>query len=271
VSDVFTVKSVGTEPREWSSQHGGTFLSYKVDLEYPDGKVAMGVEWNKKPESQAPREGEQVAGHLEEGRWSEKFKIDYEATKELGQSSPSRGASGGGPKGKAWQPESQRDPERAARILRQHSQSCAIEAIKLLDKVGLYEREGPLGPDLLKQEVGIWTDFFDQDVNAAGQISARSETAPTTDSAPGSPSADEDIEMALDTAGLVYAPARAAVANYMALELTPADLLRACNQLINTADLETQAMTLRAMRQRAENWTGQPLPSEPDPDDSIPF
>lgn len=95
--NTYTVKRVADSPREWSSKQGGTFLSYTVDLEdEAAGRVEAGVEWNRKPESKAPQVGDRIAGTIEPGKFSERFKMDYEATKELGSGGPRSGSSGGG-------------------------------------------------------------------------------------------------------------------------------------------------------------------------------
>lgn len=283
MSTVFTVKSVGPDPREWSSQHGGTFLSYKVDLAEPDGKVAKGVEWNKKPESQAPQVSEEVVGHLEEGKFGPKFKIDYEATKELSQGNRPSGASSAPSKGSAkpWQPESERDPERAARILRQHSQEMAIRWAALLP-----DRENLTLAGILQ-----YADAFDRDVQQAGQAAVQGAGVtrppanpqaqggtPSTTPAPEQRSAPSeeirDVEMALSeppSGQFISAAGRTVIANYMLCELPPEELLRACNQLTNKADQGQQDMTLRAMKLRAEWWSGKPLPSSPPDEEPIPF
>jgi hypothetical protein len=285
VSEVFTVKSVGTEPREWSA-HGSTFLAYKVDLEDGSGKLARAVEWNRKPESRAPQEGEQIAGHLEEGKYSEKFKLDFEATKELNQGgtgSQSHETSTGATRSAKgnWQPESERDPERAARILRQHSQEMALRYVALTGLDVDPENRQPA----LEQIVKPFIDWFDQDViqtsqavsSAQGPPPAGNDGAPSQSASPGSNSspAEErtDVEMALSEppgGKFLAAKTRELLTSYMLSQLQPDDLLRACNQLTNGADQSQQEQTLRAMKQRTERWKGEPLPADTDADE-IPF
>jgi len=285
---VYTVRNVGMEPREWSSSKGGTFISYKVDFDTEDGKLLAGIEWTKKPESRAPTAGERVAGHIEpRDGYPDRFKIDYEATKELGGSAPSSGSEArtgtGGGQGKNWQPESERDPERSARILRQHSQSAALQAIAIIDSTTEPGTE-PWSKDKLKQALTEWTDWFDADVNAAGQAATQghignvgSPAGVSSAPAPDSPPADEekrDIEMAIDSASAenLSAEARSLVADYMISELDEADRTRACNQLTNTQDPQAMGMTIRAMKARTEKWTEKPLPVGDGEDGSdIPF
>jgi hypothetical protein len=272
----YTVKSVGAEPREWTSSHGGTFLSYKVDFTTEDGQLEGGVEWNKKPESRAPSVGEQVVGHLEEGNFGPKFKIDYDATKELGGapsgSSEARTGTGGG-QGKNWQPERERDPERAARILRQHSQEMALRYLNISDDRPVH-LEG----------VFALADEFDADVNRAGQAAnqghignvgspAGVSSAPAPDSPPAS-TEQRDLEMAIAGASAENLPAQATalIASYMISELSEEDRAQACNQLTNSQDPQAQGMTIRAMKARTVKWSGAELPvADSDPDDTIPF
>jgi hypothetical protein len=276
---VYEVKKVGDEPREWSSSHGGTFLSYTVDLQEEAGPVAIGVEWTKKPESKPPTVGERVAGHLEDGRYGDKFKIDYEATKELGGSrtsvEASTGTAGSRNAGKGnWQSEQERDPERSARILRQHSQSAALQWAQMLPDEG---------KSLTLATIFQFADAFDQDVIQAGQAAVQAQGSappdnerrnlPPSDS-PGSEQQSADpslteIEQALDTAGLI-GPAASIVATYMLAELEPERTVQAIRKLTGS-DLEAQSEALAALKTLTEKHRGEPLPTNPNPDDAIPF
>ena len=232
-------------------------------------------------DSRPPSVGEIVAGNLEEGNFGPKFKIDYDTTKELSQptlqtTTPPGGSSEVKTTSKgSWQPESERDPERAARILRQHSQEMALRLITLTG----FTEDGPKSWQTQLQEIADW---FDQDVNQAGQQARqepRTEVAqsPETASGPSSPVSPDagdlkDIEMALDCIWVgANAKARERVALYMFSQLEEKDLLRACNQLTNAQDPNTQETTLTAMKARTVKWQGEALPKDSETDESIPF
>ena len=291
MSKPYPVKAVAEQTGEWSGKGGGTFVSYSVDFEDPVGIIQQSVEWSRKPESRPPTAGEEVVGEIQEGRFGPKFKLDFEATKELqggtrqNASQPSSRPSGGS-KG-SWQPESERDPERAARILRQHSQGVAVQ---VLTAMGAFDTQNAQG---LERKITQWTDFFDTDANNAGQAAsqgagrakeARSDSSPAPpDSPPAKPEpGDEeksmlkDIDMALlevPGADLMAADARYQIGLYMLSELKEADRDRALNQLCNKGSMEGQIATLDAMKKRTEKWTGARLPQPVDEplDDDIPF
>lgn len=90
----YTIKSVG-DPKPWSNDYG-SFLSYPVDLEDETGKKHLGVEWSRKAESQAPQVEDRIAGTIEAGKFGDKLKVDFEATKELKGGTGSSGGSGNG-------------------------------------------------------------------------------------------------------------------------------------------------------------------------------
>jgi hypothetical protein len=155
----YTVKRVADSPREWSSKQGGTFLSYTVDLEGEGGKVEAGVEWNRKPESRAPEVGDRIAGTIEPGKFSERFKMDYEATKEL-SGGGSTGSSGGADYGRRGGGGG-KSPDQQASIVRQHSQEMAIRVLAAIGS------PPELDTGALKTNLKDWTDFFAADAGAA--------------------------------------------------------------------------------------------------------
>lgn len=281
----FEVKSVGSEPKQWSGQYG-PMVSYKLDLESGEGlerRIDTGVELNRKPESRAPTVGEKLVGHLEAGKYAQRLKIDFEATKELGGSS---GAKHGGGSSKPWQPESQRDPERSARILRQHSQSAALEyAAQTLALKGLVPEEVPeeIGADPRTKVPDIfWSlvDQFDADVNKAGQAAAQahgdaSQSSSERASLPVSasrgseqPPADEDehrLDDALYNAGINdYDERRWLTKAWKGL---PSDRQKKCLGGLIAGDIETPPKTLKGLQEIAG-----PMPeSFRSPDNSVPF
>lgn len=175
----YTVKRVDDSPREWTSKQGGTFLSYTVDLEDIEGKVQAGIEWNRKPESRAPEVGDRIAGNIEPGKFSERFKMDYEATKELtGGGGSSDYRSGGEAKSKGgWKPESQYDPEKVARITRAHSQEMSIRVFALIEG-HLENNDEAIGHAL--NRIRKIADWFDADIQRAAAVeSAKAELGAT--------------------------------------------------------------------------------------------
>lgn len=88
---VYTVSGVH-DRKEWSGNFG-PMVTYVLDVTDETGHKAMDVELNRKPESREPEEGERFVGHLESGKFGEKLKIDFEATKELNRGGGHREAS----------------------------------------------------------------------------------------------------------------------------------------------------------------------------------
>lgn len=267
---VYTVKHVGEEPREWHSKQGGSFLSYTVDFEAEDGVLERAVEWSRKPESKAPQVGDRVAGHIEPGKFSEKFKMDFEATKELGASPRSSGSSERSTgRSSNWQPESERDPERAARILRQHSQEMALRFLAIQAAEGAVSN-----PDMqwTVEDVFKLADRFDQDVYETGQHSLLTSLTgaprPQKESAPERSTEQDDIEQLLDSAGLINSAARLMVTNYMLQELEPVRRQKALNAL---QDFDRQGAALEALKKGTVEWTGEELPEGGPETDDLPF
>jgi len=271
MSEVYEVKHV-SGPKEWQGSHG-PMLSYKLDLDN-NGVLERQVELNRKPESRAPAVGELLALDLEETNYGTKAKLDFDRTKELsqptlqtGSQETSTGSTGG------WQPESERDPERAARILRQHSQEMAIRAIDLKIRNG-----GKLEKDL-DQALTDWADWFDQDVLGQSSRQAQGSSGSTTQvgGAPplgAFPASDQGsvehrhICEALDTAGLTYAGAQTFVADWMLdpdKGLPPERIKRAVGNLVGQ-DTQLQGETLQALRAEAERATGRLVPVAGDED-----
>lgn len=132
----YKVTRVGA-PREWTSQHGGVFLSYLLDVEGADKPVEL----SQKPETPAPTVGQSLDLELSpHPRFEDRLKA-----KKI------QAAFGGGG---APRPE---DPVRSARILRQHSQEMAL---RYLVAKGVREFTW----DQLMKLV----DAFDADVQARG-------------------------------------------------------------------------------------------------------
>ena len=281
MSEVYEVKHV-SGPKEWQGSHG-PMLSYKLDLDN-NGVLERQVELNRKPESRAPAVGELLALDLQETAYGTKAKLDFDRTKELGQptlqtTTPPGGSSEVKTSSK-WQPESERDPERAARILRQHSQEMALRAIAL--EFELHKSVAPADYSF-QDELTEWTDWFDQDVNQAGQqarqeprteVAQSPETASGSDS-PASPDAGDILPASLQEMGEALSTAapnlpvaaRDVIAAYMVDQLSgePERLKKAVANLTltNRGEIDptgVQAKTLSALESAAETWSGKPLP-----------
>jgi len=257
MSEVYEVKHV-SGPKEWQGSHG-PMLSYKLDLDN-NGVLERQVELNRKPESRAPSVGELLALDLEETNYGTKAKLDFDRTKELSQPSLPTGSSEARTGSKGFE-------NRDASIARQ-------VALKIL--APSINAEGVLTPGIKAVSEDIEAFIMEAGRASEGQRKEATqlpETAPGT-SSPSSPDAGDlkDIEMALDCIWVgANAKARERVALYMYSQLEEKDLLRACNQLTNAQDPNTQETTLTAMKARTVKWQGEALPADNTTDESIPF
>ena len=159
MSQTYTIEAV-TNQREWDF-NGQKNIDYYVTLKEDD---RAGVFITKRPNSDPPKPGEQIAGEFEQrdvgGRTLWKLKPDKK---------PFGGGGGGG-----FRPE---DPERSRRILRQHSQHMAI---LWLQAAGMIQS----GQATLEALFSL-ADEFDRDVETAGgQLppAAQGATPPGADS-----------------------------------------------------------------------------------------
>lgn len=260
--------------------HGGSLQKFFVDFQGADGETEEGVYWRRK-EGNAPEVGQVFNGEISDPK-------GYGAMFKQSKGSFGGGGSSGNKeytsKKKDWTPEADRDPERSARILRQHSQGLAVQVMiaqgafrDVTDSAYAVENEAALK---------AWTDYFDADVHQAGKaalqgaggpsggVNPSASPPPPSPPAPGKQPVDlQEIETALDNAGLTDPKSRAAVATYMVGNLPDDRLTKAVNNIAQHEDLERQTKTLDALVEATEKQLGGPLPSEakPDPDDDIPF
>ena len=145
---VIDVREGKTEP----NPHGGMFQKFYVDFEgSPD------TYWRRR-EGDAPEVGKAYYGSITKGDYGPRFKKEKVPEGYSGGSSEAKATSSKG----SWQPESERDPERAARILRQHSQGCAIEW------AGLMQAQGKLPENFGPNDLKTLIDWFDLDAQEAG-------------------------------------------------------------------------------------------------------
>lgn len=138
------------------------------DMVFERNGEGFACSWGKKSEG-APQVGEELEGEFYKDKRNEwKFR----------KASKSPGPSSGGKRD--WQPESQRDPERSARILRQHSQGLAVQIALAGDlKALVNEAAGPgQGTVRLCKEFVDIIDLLDADVNKAGQAATQAQASP---------------------------------------------------------------------------------------------
>lgn len=139
----YTIRKVHDNPRSWQSKQGGPMVSYKVDLDGPNGRD--GVEWSRREGSAMPVVGQRVEGEIEQGNYGPKLKVARPA---------GTGFGGGG-----FRP---RDPKETAAIQRQHSQEMAL---RFLDAVDLGEATlGKTGKQILESVVRPLIDWFQRDI-----------------------------------------------------------------------------------------------------------
>jgi hypothetical protein len=277
VSQEFLIEEVGAT-REWANKDGHRFLAYDLKLEGEPERV----EWSRKPDSDPPKPGEKTPlANIQNGPHGKRLRVDWDAMKEhkAGSGSPRRS------KGSDWTPEAQRDPERSARILRQHSQEMAIRLVASNPDFPSLENDAQ-GTTQLSERLKALVDAFDADVNQAGQAAIQGAGGASPSSLPreGSPGVSpaasapdsppvsmEEAEQALDTAAALEASKRRKVAEFVVTQLAPARAVKAVKNLTNTSDLGERAATVKALIENTEAWIGGPLPAEEKTDDSIPF
>jgi hypothetical protein len=271
VSESVKIKSF--QPgNDWTSDDGKIKLTFYECVFDRNGQDFTAT-WNKKQGTGDPPVGESIEGEFYEkkpGDW--RFR---KASRPQGGGASSGTSSTTSFSGKRdWQPESQRDPERSARILRQHSQEMAV---RVLTAMGSFESNSPTQ---IETWIRNWADYFDQDVNEAGLKAVQgagsralggvqAESGP----APAQPSADpqgtsERLYSLLEAAGLNSVAARV-VTDYALSEMTPQEQDAAIDRL---GKPDHQAGALKRLRERTEQFHGEPLPEEvPYDDDENPF
>lgn len=275
MSEQVVVKSVsGGKP--WNDL---TFYDVVFDRNGSD----FACSWGKKSEG-APQPGEQLEGEFYKDKRDEwKFR---KASKPAGMLGAKGDAKFTIP-GREWQPESQRDPERSARILRQHSQSAAIQ---ILTGTGSFT-DPHATPERIQRWLTEWADWFDQDViQAAKQGADKSEGAttlvspsPASRTAPGSgtsaqagdahpgPEQNDDTQQwltkLLEDAALNPDAART-LASFVATRFKPDQIKKAETGL---QDQQTMPEAVEKLEQAFRLTMGETLPSYDPVADSIPF
>lgn len=250
------------------------------DIVFERNGADFPASWGRKGEG-IPQPGEQLEGEFYQDKKQQwRFK---KASKPAGMFS-AKGDAMFTSHGREWQPETQRDPERSARILRQHSQSAAIQ---ILTGTGSFT-DPHATPERIQRWLTEWADWFDQDViQAAKQGADKSEgatplvspspasrTAPGTsaqavDARPGPERNDEAqyLDHCLDDMGVIdYDDRRWLVSAWEALEKKKKE--PAYKQLTNVGDPEHQQAGLKRLWELAG-----PVPEyfRDKDDEAIPF
>lgn len=265
----FTVIGVH-DKEEWTGNYGA-MVSYVLDLEDESGFKSMDVKLNRKPESREPEVGETFIGNLESGKFGDKLKIDFEATKELkkgggGSQFRSSETSTGKPKGDVdWD-------RRNAEIRRQHSQQVAIEAVTLLGPAA----SGEQGP--LRAAIKDWADWFDIDAIGAGVRHSAPDSnhpEPSVDLSgarteePSTSMPDDThqwLESLLGVAGATHGARELAL--YAVNKLRP-DQLKTLEGELNDHEQDRKAHGLKRLEASYEKAEGHPVPA--DNFDDLPF
>ena len=247
MSQEFTIAWVGSS-REWESKRGDHYLAYEVKVE-GDDRV---IEWSRKPDSDPPEVGKTTPlADIENGSHGPKLKVDWSAVKQQGGSTSSSGSKTY--EAKSWQPEAQRDPERAARILRQHSQEMAIRYCALLgDRVAL-------------DQIFAYANQFDADVIKAAQAGGVTSQAPPA--AQETQSNAEYLSKLLEEAGFDLAQVTV-VQRYIE---TNFDNERRTKVEAALKDITRAPKAYDQLKQETEAWTKEPLPVNDPASDDIPF
>jgi hypothetical protein len=257
----YTIRSVG-EPKPWSNDFG-SFLSYPVDLEDVSGHKHIGVEWSRKSDSKPPQVEDRVAGSITPGPYADKFKMDFEATKELkGGGGSSDYRSGGEAKGKGgWKPEAQYDPEKVARIGRAHAQGMAVQAAAA---AGYFN--GEITTRKLDDDLRPLIDWFEADVNAAANKAASGAGASPPEASAPAQAPHQDIYGLLEKAG-VPGPISTLLTSWMIETQSPEKQDEAISALQDDARREKCVAWAEAGYEKAHG----PLPTVAKSDNDIPF
>jgi len=262
--EITRANNAGQKP----NPHGGQLDKWYVGLKNLDGrKDCDDAYWQRKSPSEVSV-GDKVYGKLEKGEFGFRFYLEKEP--DGGSFEAKTGSSGKG----NWQPEAERDPERAARILRQHSQGLAVQA-RLESGDPITISGGQLHPDLV-----ALTDAFDQDVIQAGQAATSAQgslpsqagaSSSSQSASPGSSSRPADDTPEFFSKLLQDAHVDVAAANelgkFIAAKFSPEQKQKAQREL---GELEVQGDCVRRLTSAYEQSTSKLLPRSTDGDD-IPF
>lgn len=259
---IYTVKSV-RGPKQWTGKYG-PMLSYILDLEWGDEELARGVELNRKPESRAPEVGERLAGELEEGKYADKLRIDFDQTKELAQPQT--------------RPQPSSQPQSTTSGPSNLDRSIARQvALKVLGPT--INAATSLNADIKRRITEIQEDILSQAANSGQEqlnssdsgVSMPSVSAdppsgtPAQNSPPAEPDNDHRLDEKLNDAGVTTGRERAWLIKQFHEVLDDAQQ-KACEVGIVLGAVEDQERAVKRLKELAG-----PIPSGFKPDDDIPF
>lgn len=168
MAEKIKIETVG-DPRNWESDDGKIRLTfYTLTITKANGDKEE-VDHPRKQGSSPPQPGEELEVEFEPGKYRPKMKKAKQAF--------SGGGSSGGKRD--WIPETQRDPERSARILRQHSQEMSIRTLQM--QYGSLKAEDKLQ---IEEFIKGWADWFDDDVIQAAKQGANESEGATSPVSP---------------------------------------------------------------------------------------
>lgn len=130
--------TAATKKKDWQSEKGGPMTTWVVNLTDSSGTLVT-AEMNTKATS--PEPSGPVEGVVEQTNWGPKFKKAFDPKPFGGGGSSARN-----------------DPATQAAIIRQHSQTIAMQIITLQVQAGVIEAKG-IGVEFLRL-----ADWLDQDV-----------------------------------------------------------------------------------------------------------
>ena len=248
---------------------------------YVDFDGAPDVYWRRKLPATV-EVGQTYFGTISEGKHGPIFKKENPNQGGGGSPAGGGGAATGSAGGRSWQPESQYDPEKTARIGRAHAQGMAIEVCKAM---GVFDGKSA---EQVMSKLSSWTDWFQGDVDKAGEKAAQGAgSAGRTAASPGGQVAASDgsgsapaqasegdgdgedpqwVLKVCEDAGLSSYPA-GKLANFIG-RLNAEQQKRAVGGL---SDIDTQGETLTKLKSSYQQTEGEPLPESDPQEDDIPF
>jgi hypothetical protein len=248
VPEQFIVETV-LKREEWEGDYG-PMINYLLVVN--GGKE---VDLNQKPSTPAPTQGQEILGHLEDGKYRPRLKRDQAGTTTTsgGAASYSRGG---------------KSPDQQRSIVRQHSQEMALRWIAIGGPPAVPDDEAAI------KVLRYWTDFFEADANSAQAASegggSDAQQEASRSSPPSSPQngqqTHERLAVLLEAAGVNDVAART-IADHAMTEMSAEEQDAAVEMLENET---RRGAAVKRLSERTVKATGQPLP-RPTADDEIPF
>lgn len=268
MSETYTVRDVREGKVKPNPHGGGNLQAFYVDFVRPDGKLEMGVYWQRK-EGNVPQPEESVFGDITEGDYGPRFK-----QAKGGPSPAPREASTGGNVSSTTGAKQETDWDAiGAEKRRCHSQEMALRFMAIGGNV-----PGLVGVDLITH----LADWFDADAIAAGQKASQGAGAGTGEggsprhssvqptSAPPPEEAPKDDHWFLENLlvqGGASSHAAGTLARFALEELSPENLKK-CEGLLSNLDSQVDG---RERLEKSYVKAHGPLPAEDDDGLDLPF